>query len=201
MLAYQQGGAHTPTGAQGSASTPSGAQAQAVTLPVTNSAAAGMQSAAQAATIDRTQAETDRTKAETTRTAADTVRIAADTGRIDALKDQIRQEMTSFDKRMGHLQAQIRGTEATTWMHRSQTVRNQMITMPEIEKLRAEAARLKEMATLLHLDVPEAVNRAANQQLYSNYWQNYGPFVDQGVKLLNSAQSVVKQAITKGRTK
>jgi len=195
MLAFNKGGASTPTGAMGG-----GSPASAVTIPMQNAMAAGMQSAGQIAMLDNTQAATERTKAETRRTDADTVRVAADTGRIEALRDNIRQEMQSFEKRMERLgyetsSAKSQATHDMATKEAQATHRYNYasdIAKADRDKIVAEADRLRNMANLLGLEVPKAINEAAHHIKYQNYHIEWGPFVDDAGKMINSAANAFR---------
>jgi len=208
MLAYHQGGATTPAGAQGSSTTPSGAQGNAVAFQRQNAVAAGLQSAGQAAQITQTDAQTRKTEADEYLTYQQVVTSAADAGRLDALTDSIRQEMKSFEKRMEKLgyetsTAHSRATQgladANIATHRYNFAAD--LAKGERDQLVNQARRLLIMGELLDLEVPEAVNNAAHHTKYRDYHIDYGPFVDQGGKMLNSAQSVLKQIMTRGRAR
>lgn len=203
MLAYHQGGASTPNGAMGGTSAPSGNVATAATIPVSNTYAAGMQSAGAAAQVDQTHAATELTRAEVQRTAAETIRIAKDTGRLDALTDQIRQQLSAFPEQMENLfadtnvkRAQGRNISADTENKIVGKFRSmyalEHLDPAEAERLRAEAQRLRTMGELLGLEIPGAVNEAAQQTNYSNYYQNGAPVVREMGKMLNSAGGAAK---------
>lgn len=205
MLAYRQGGASQPMGSAAQGSMPSGSAATsspasgpaataAHTPPMQPAWQGGLSTALQAANIDSVMATTDRTKAETRRTESDTVRVASETGKLDALTDQIRQEMKSFEKRMERLGYETDISESEMRMKR----RDQYLSSArynydperakiEMEQLRAEATRLKNMGTLLGLEVPGAVNQAAHQTKYQGYNVNVQPFIGDLGKATNSA--------------
>jgi len=215
MLAYQQGGAQASQGASGSGSAGSGSAASGTVLPRTNSFSAGLQSAAQAASIDQTQAQieqtkevTKRTKAETERTYVDSVRVAKESGRLEALTDQIRQEMKLFEDRWARIMLDntIRKNEATistATTEYGQTkpgdTSHRYRNSPEVQKAVQDAERLKALASLLNLDIPEAVNRATHQTKYKGYNVDVKPFIDDTGKLINSASTGAKSIVTRGR--
>lgn len=209
MLAYQQGGASSPPGAQGSTSVPSGGQGSAVTIPVGNRLAAGLSAAQQAASVENTQAQTERTRAEvdqvdanTRRLYAEEVRVAKETGRIQALTDQIRQEMTSFEKRMerlgyetdlAHSRATVGLADARIAMHRYNFAGD--LAKGERDKLQNEARRLLIMGELLDLEIPGAVNAAAHQTKYRDYNIDVRPFYDDVGKITHSAREALEGGI------
>lgn len=154
MLAYSQGGASTPSGATGQAVQPA---------PMQNKAAAGVAAAAQAAQVQQALASTEKTKAEVDNVKADTSLKAAQythqissSGHLDAVRDNIRQEMTAFADRLQQLREktiQIREQTHTTIADRYRI--NQ-----EEEKIRQLAQKYSQEARLLGLKIPEAVQEA-----------------------------------------
>lgn len=157
MLAYSQGGASTPSGTSAS-----GAQATAAPVhPIQNTATAGIQAASQAAQSMNTNANTRVQESQATLNEVEARKreqeiytTIASAGHLDAVKDQIRQEMKSFDERMRKLGfetdvAKQHAYEASArWNYTPDNVAN-------------EAKALKHKAELLGLEVPEAVNKAA----------------------------------------
>lgn len=157
MLSALRSGATTPPGAQAT---------------MTNSAAAGVQSAAQGAQIDNIKAATDKTRAE-----AELIRSqipeaaqriatgAASAEHLKATADNIRQEMTAFTTRWEKLKeeiAQIREQQRSTRADINLKEQQFFSVRPaEIAKLNAEALKLTHEAKIAGLKVPEAVAEAA----------------------------------------
>lgn len=195
MLAASRGmGASTPSGAMGGSS-----PASAVSIPVQNSASVGMATAAQAATIDNIEAQTKKTEQDTLVGVQEVITKAAQAGHLNALKDNIRQEMQSFERRMEKLgyetktaehatrEALTRG-ELASWRYNLA----QRITEAEIKQMEATATKLTNFATLLGLEIPAAVNAAAHQRKYPGYNIDVKPFVDDAGKAVNSAAQLFK---------
>lgn len=203
MLAYHQGGASTPSGAMRGTSVPSGATATGTSIPVQNTMAAGLQSAAQAAGTDSQIATTDNIKADTQLKAAQTIREAKQAGQLQALTDNIRQEMQTFEDRWNKLKYET--GSARNEYYRSEGFRlageqrseatglgNAMTNHPDVQAAVARADQLRTMGQLLNLEIPGAVNEAAQQRNYANYYQNGAPVVREMGKVLNSAGGAAK---------
>lgn len=147
MLAYSQGGASTPGGAQ----PPS----------LGNPAAAGVSSALQSAQVENARATTSNIEADTELKSAQAVAAYASAGHAQASASSVLQEMQSFERRMeklgydtkvaehGMTEANTRARQATLWYNRLD------------ETTKAEAERLVSQAKLLGLEIPRAVNDAA----------------------------------------
>jgi len=159
MLAYGQGAA------QPSGSTPSGATASAAPMPaMQNVTAAGLNSAAQSAQIRQSLQASDLTEASVEKTRAETIQSIGSAGHLDAMKDNIRQEMQSFEKRMEKL-----GHETFYWKYKrelpsydlAEKERAVQRDWPGQEQMIQHAKYLASQARLLGLKVPEAVAEAA----------------------------------------
>lgn len=174
MLAYSQGGASSPAGAKGESGLPSGATASAApAIPMQNVAAAGLQSAANAAAVRNSLSQSDVNEATVNLKKAETVQALSSAGHLDAQRDNIRQEMTSFTLRMEKLTHEIR-TELARSQYTGHLSDNELFKAAmskemyklgqpaaEIQRLLAEARHLQNKADLLGLKVPEAVAEAA----------------------------------------
>lgn len=183
MLAYSQGGASTPGGA----------------MPVMgNKVAAAQQSAAQQTQIQNTSADTDLKEAQAEKTRQDTLTSAASAGHIEAQKDNIRQEMMSFAKRMERLgwatetekfNANIKSNDMVESMARVNYANPRAIA--EMYKMKREAEVLEARAKLLNLDIPEAVSMAA-------FWKSPAgkakPYTDYGTESIGRLVGSAAQA-------
>jgi len=190
MLAYSQGGASTPTGSTGYAVQPA---------PMQNKMAAATTAAAQAAQSMNLQSDSRLKDSQTSLNAVEArkkeqeiLTSASSAGHIDAMKDNIRQEMESFKKRMEKLHYETEGEKYEAGRKSSEDrmagFRQGTMQPIEYEKLKAEAQALKTKAELLGLEIPEALNKAAFER------SEYGkakPYVDFGTssvqKITNSA--------------
>ena len=92
MLAYSQGGASTPGGAQATIGNKA--------LAATNAAAAAAQTSNTLATVEKTKAEAANLKKDTELKDSQIVQSVASAGHLDAMRDNIRQEMTGFVDRL-----------------------------------------------------------------------------------------------------
>lgn len=156
MLAYSQGGASTPGGAMPVIGNKA--------LAATSAAAAVQQQQVAAAQVRNIEADTALKGGQLTQT-------LASAGQLDAVRDNIRQEMKSFEKRMERLRAET----DTAYEHRDRAVtdnefRRAVLNGPiglhrlaavERDRLIAEAQKLMEEAKIAGLKVPEAVREAA----------------------------------------
>jgi len=206
MLAYSDG-ASSPAGGQAS-----GAQAQASPAhPMQNVNAAGLQSAAAAASIRDTLSRADVNEATVERTKAETIQAIASAGHLDAMKDNIRQEMQSFVKRMERLKWQTDTAESESLIRRneqfrSSSLRNMMIEITEAErdKIVAEARKLQSEAKLVGLKIPEAVAEAAfftSADAKSAMYFRHAPknFTSAWTGAVGGAASDVRQGFRLGR--
>ena len=164
MLAYSQGGASQPSGAQGQSSAASAAGFH----PMQNTMAAGMQSAANAASIQESVTRADVNRAQIDVLSADAKQKLASAGHLDAQRDNIRQEMRSFEKRMEKLgfETKIAGDSSSIRNYEQQyasAMNNFMMKLSEAERdyLVARARHMQRQAELLNLKIPEAVAEAA----------------------------------------
>lgn len=183
MLAYSQGGASSPGGAMAT---------------IGNKQAAAMQSASQAAQVQNVTADTENKKAQADNIRADTelkkadvVKSTASAGHLEAQKDNIRQEMQSFAKRMeklGYETFHARGAQELPYYQVklneiafNKALKDQEKGFPEIDRLIAQAK-------LLGLEIPEAL---ANAHFYESAAGKAKPYTDYGTgtigKLIGSA--------------
>jgi len=160
MLAYQQGGASTPGGAQPAV--------------IGNKFAAAAQNATSAASTMQTHATTENVKAQTDKTIAEqdlvrasTIRELSSAGHLDAVKDNIRQEMQTFQDRWEVLRNEL-GLKRNEYIS-SEAVRSDFerrgghgkAMFVQYEEMAARARKYVNEARLLGLKVPEAVREAA----------------------------------------
>jgi len=153
MLAYSQGGASTPGGA----------------MPVIgNKAVAATSAAAATAQQQVAAAQADNLRADTQLKGAQVTQTLASAGQLEAVRDNIRQEMQSFQLRMKRLGWETDSAESSAFIRRSEqqwwsTRQNFFgrLAEAEAEKLSAEARKLVEEARIVGLKVPEAVAEAA----------------------------------------
>lgn len=214
MLAYQHGGAATPQGAAGGGSaaqgvTSGGAQGQVFSPHIGNKWAAGMQSAQAIASTLNTQADTDVRKttadlnrAQEKKVMQDTITSASSAGHLDALKDSVRQEMQSFEKRMeklGYETFKARGERELPYYEIKKRERELQRDYPSQQVQIQEAKRLANMAELLGLEIPEGI---ANAAFWSSSAGKAKPYTDYGIgsigKLVGSAAEA-KRAFSPAR--
>lgn len=175
MLAYSQGGAHSPSGSAPGGTSASGAQAQGYAAsavqpaPMVNSAGAGIAAAQQQAQMDRTAAETDNIKAET------------ELKKLDAKKKP-------WEIRARELESDI-----LLYRQRAESARDNYSrerAEEELNQLRAEAKRMKHEAELKRLDLPKAINEAAAEQ--TTFKREISPYLNDVGKITNSAQGAFR---------
>lgn len=188
MLAYSQGGATTPSGAQGQVFNPT----------IGNKWAAAMQNASQAAVIQNTQADTEVKHAQAEKTKQETLTSGASAGQMKAHTDQIRQQMQKFEDEWDLLKKQARktyyegeGAKYEAGIKSSADQEAQRQQQARTATMRAEAQKLQAQAELYGLDIPRGLAEAA-------YWRsNYGkasPYIDSGVKNIGSLVQSAAQA-------
>lgn len=99
MLAYQQGGAGTPTGA-----TARGSAAHATQpIPMQNSTLAGLNAAMAAAQIKNVQSQTTVNEKTAEKVEAETPQVIASTGQIKQQTENLKAEMFNIKERMGEI--------------------------------------------------------------------------------------------------
>lgn len=188
MLAYSQGGATTPGGAQS---------------PVGNKAMAAVTAAQAAAQTDnlrvtnqKIEAETANVKADTDLKGAQQVQTLSSAGQLDAVRDNIRQEMTAFEEKLRKLthEASLEDKKnylithdiyiksaSTNWINERY--------QQELQNLKTEGLKLKSQADLLQLEIPESLSR-------SKYWQSEigkaRPYTEHGGEVLKDATSAAR---------
>lgn len=183
MLAYSQGGASTPGGAQAVI----GNKATAAT----NAALAAAQSQTAHVQNEKTRAETQNVKADTELKGGQLVQALSSAGHADAMKDNIRQEMQSFDDRWSGtiIQNKLKQYEAWANQGKLEKVKYDLQKLPEVQTAFEDAARIKNQAQLLGLEIPESISRAA-------YWgSNAGkarPYTEHGGQILRDATSATR---------
>lgn len=160
MLAYNQGGAATPSGSQAQAAAPIPQQNKLGAL-----ASTAQQAAASIAQLRNTEADTELRRSQS-------IQALSSAGHLDATRDNIRQEMTAFNDRLTKLLA-----ETTTEQARARNVSQDTevkimkkhLAIDELENMRpqqralivAQAQKYVQEARLLGLKVPEAIMEAA----------------------------------------
>lgn len=183
MLAYAQGGASTPGGAQAVM----GNKATAAT----NAAMAAAQTQSALIANEKTRAETQNVKADTDLKAGQLVQTLSSAGHMDALKDSIRQEMTGFDDRISStiLGNKLRQYEVWANEGKLKQINYDLQKMPEVKMAFEEATRIANQAKLLGLEIPESVSRAA-------YWGSElgkaRPYTEHGGQVLRDATSATR---------
>jgi len=199
MLAYSQGGA----------STPGGAQAQ-----IGNRAIAGLNSAAAAAQVSQTKASTEKTEAETENTKADTqiklsqpdlitaqTRAAlASAGQLETVTKQTEQRMQMFETEWEKMKAELgikrwqeREGEYSLNLKSNEAYQSNHTLRAKIDQAIAEAKNLQSMAKITELKIPGAVNEAAFEQSMSEGAARQIDFATrQAGRVFNSASQVQK---------
>ncbi|WNK14864.1 MAG: DNA pilot protein [Microvirus sp.] len=198
MLAYQQGGA----------SSPQGAQAQ-----VGNSLGAAVASAGQAAQISQTKAQTEQTKAQTGQTQAETARIISETmdqklnsaylqSKIDqALSGAGNTQQDTANKAADHGRIQAGSETARELLNAMRTgdgfsaVVSDLVgkgdqSMTQAGKSRAtfesDVAQRKAESTLTQMDIPRA---KSEQQFFEGIGQA-NPFIRQLLQLFQGLRAI-----------
>lgn len=166
MLAYSQGGASSPGGASAVMQNPAAAAAA--------SGAAGAQTAVQLANVENVNADTKLKEAQALETEQKRLTGISTAGHLDAMKDNIRQEMTAFGRRFEKLGWEMTGEKFRAGILNSQDI---IEAFKKDNFLRPELEALVNKAKLLGLEVPAAMNAALAQTKYQGYFQNVHPFV------------------------
>lgn len=185
MLAYSQGGASTPGGAQATIGNKA--------LAGINAAAAAAQTGLVRAQEEKTEAEADNVRADTEvkkaqapLTIQQTATSSSSAAHFDALKDQVRQEMKLFEQRylklyaeadIAHSEKVIKSNE----LYKSNIERNEFAR----QNVSNEAASLAARAKLLGLEVPRAINEAAAES--SVFKKEVSPYLGDIGKITGSA--------------
>lgn len=172
MLAYSQGGASSPSGAQGAAVAPA---------PMQNKNVAALQASAAQAAVTNTNADTAVKEAdakvkevEARKKEQEILTSASSAGHLDALRDNIRQEMQNFEDRWQKLKWETRTAEAESDIKRVQQYRESArwnyvpemaqaerdTAVAEARRMAHDADRIATQAKLLGLDVPESLANA-----------------------------------------
>jgi len=187
MLAYQQGGASTPAGS---------------TAVMGNKGAAAIQGASAALTSANVVAQNKLLAAQARNTDADTLvklqqpqAVVSSAAQSQANADQIRQEMTAFQRRFEKLGYETKSAEwgAVEAHTRGYRASNEYNWVPQ--NVANEASILATKAKLLGLEVPEAVSQAA-------FWASPAgkakPYTDYGI---DTASRFITGAGQAGRAK
>lgn len=182
MLAYSQGGASTPSGAQGAAVQPPALQNQWAS-------AAGV--ASQFASIKNLEAQTEATKAQ-----EEKIRAETDTERNRPENIRAQTELTNTERNriLTMLPEDLRNKMADTNLKDWESLRAK--TQAELNRYNfyqlkpAELERLRTVTKLLKLEVPEAMNKAEHQTKYPGYNVNVRPFIGDAGTITNSASRI-----------
>lgn len=165
MLAYSQGGASSPSGAQG----------QAVQPPAMLNKFAGLASAAQAvANVENTEAQTRKTEAETTNVETDTQHKRNILGREEQVRNILQEEARQLASKTGLNDSE----RALVWRR----VHN---ALEEGERIKADTGNIKADTVLKSL-------RASQERAYSEYYEDAGkaePYVGLGTGILKGITS------------
>lgn len=182
MLAYSQGGASTPGGAMAT---------------VGNRALAGMNAAAAASQAAVAQAQVKNINADTQLKGGQLTQTLASAGQLDAVRDNIRQDMQTFEDRWELLRKQ-QYTEAQRGRQTFHEADKSMLGAAkerymaegggwkaELDAAKEEAQKLKEQARLLGLEVPRAINEAAAESSW--FKREVSPYLNDAGKVTGSA--------------
>lgn len=186
MLAYSQGGASSPAGAQ--PPTLRNPKGEAV-----ESAMKGMSTAYTAATIDQSKAAAEKARAEAQLARAQASAVpqsittsASSSQHLDAQSANIRQEMTAFTERFNKLKEEIELLRVNQRRGDSQTDLNvqqhQLVRPAEIEVMKQHAAKLALEARHLGLKIPESIAEA-------QFWK--GPDSKSGIYFRHAPKNLV----------
>ena len=185
MLAYSQGGASTPGGAQATIGNKA--------LAGINAAAAAAQTGLVRAQEEKTEAEADNVRADTDikkaqapLTIQQTATSASSAAHLDALKDQVQQEMQLFEKRWRKLEWETRSAEHEESVKSLQGMKARWEERDYAKQNVAnEAAHLAARAKLLQLEIPKAVNEAAAESTV--FKKEISPYLGDVGKITGSA--------------
>lgn len=188
MLAYSQGGATTPGGAQPTIGNKA--------LAATSAAAAAAQTSNLLEQNKNISAQTQNLKADTELKGGQLVQTLSSAGQLDALRDNIRQEMQTFQDRWYKLRIEmgikdqehaIKNAERIMANARSNEHEKRMAA--EVLALQGDAERLNNQAKLLGLEIPESMAR-------SEYWKTdvgkTRPYTEHGGQILRDATSATR---------
>lgn len=187
MLAYQQGGAGTPSGAQASMSS----------LPqIGNKAAAALTAGAAAAQIAYTHAQTDKTAAETDVAHATAKQVEAQTHLTTASTENVVQTTQQVKENIAQIQQNIKYVREQTLsevqrqgLYAAQaglTAVQQQVENKRIELTEAQTKVQQIMAKLQSLEIPGATNKSTSDQTW--WGRNVRPYLRDAGTLTNSAQ-------------
>lgn len=166
MLAYQQGGASTPGGAQG------------MTLKgsASNTSPTALQTAAQ---IQNLNAQTENTKADTQNKLDDNPNVRGVLGLQNRQMDKLRVEVENI------LQQVDLNVQQTRKIF--EEVKNAIL---EGKRIEAHTGNIKIDTLLKGLEIPEATNKAEAQKKWEWYMRNIRPFSDDVSGAVNSAKTI-----------
>lgn len=204
ILAYAQGGASTPSGAQGSASAASGPSAsspppQAVInkgAAASDAAGRAFSTAVQLASIENTKAQTERVKAETENIKVDTEAKEADFIHADELGGE--RSPKTFTARGNKERAELLFKEYGLTAWRTELTQEQKkLVQEEIQNAVAERRRIEATTGNTQADTVLKKLRVAEEEAGSGFWSRnpnyYG--IREGIKaggeLVNSATKVL----------
>lgn len=181
MLAYSQGGASTPGGS---------------TAVMGNKGLAAVTAAQAAAQTQKTTAEVKNVEADTALKGGQLIQSLSSAAQLDAVKDNIRQDMQTFQDRWEKLNWEKRSAELDSDIKRSQqfehsTRQNTAIDRAdaELKAMREFATKLEHQAKLLGMEIPEGVSRAS-------YWKSdmgkARPYTEHGGQVLRDSTSAAR---------
>lgn len=163
MLAFQQGGATTPGGAQYA-----GQQPRAVGL-------GGLTGAVTAAQVDNIEAQTEKTRAETKVVESDV---------IDRDESGEPKNASTYSARLKSYEGQ------RAWYAAQDLMRRAELTDSQRDLVRQEIRNLETRNQLDKLDIPKAINEAKAQE--SPYMRHIAPYTGEAGKLINSASELYR---------
>ena len=187
MLAYQQGGAGTPTGATASNSG----------IPqIGNKVAAGLTAAAQAAQIMNLKAQTEKTEADTEVSVATAKQVEAQTHMTTTSTTKIAQETENLKEQIAQIRQNVHLQRAQT----GESLNKQVLTVQQAELARIETelakgkislteaqTQLTKVTTKLsQLEIEGATNKNESEKTW--WGRNVRPYLGDVGSATNSAQ-------------
>lgn len=195
MLAYSRGGASTPSSSAGSVGTLPGAGAR-----VESAAAAGINSAAQAATVRATLAGATKAESEAALNYATIPKVEQETrtGVSAASELESRASLQQEQKMLTtqafvKLQAEVDRIAEQNALTRAQVAQVKAETINAFlngERIKASTGNIQVDTQLRQLDVPRMRNEAASQQSHPRLYQDVLPFVGSVAKGVGSAAAL-----------
>lgn len=170
MLAYSQGGASTPAGAQGQGFAGGGTAGAGVQKPNV------LSSMASAAQIHNLEAQTEKTKAET-EVVRDQVISRKDSGEINLPK--------TFEMRLKHYMGEREWYEAQNAMRKSN------LTDEQAAHVKQEIINAVTRNEIDRLNIPRLINEAEAEK--SSFKKYVSPFLNDAGKVVNSAGTLASR--------